>query len=156
MNLRLRAATPDDHTLLSKLNRLAYEGVVTRQFGIWDERAQRERFASKLQRAAFQTVELAGCPIAAVWSSEDDDHVYLHELLVLPEFQNRGVGSWVLHGELARARAAGKPMRLHTLLPNRAQELYKRHGFVETGRSDVYVDMDWTSVSLPPPSGDEG
>src|SRR3974377_1961407 len=122
MNLRMRAATPDDHTFLSKLNHLAYEDVVTRQFGIWDEGAQQQRFTSKLQRAAFRIVELRGRPIAAGWLSEHNDHVYLHELLVLPEFQNQGVGLQVLRWELARARAAGKPIRLHTLLLNRAQE----------------------------------
>ncbi len=33
-------------------------------------------------------------------------------------------------------------MCLHTLVLNRAQEFYRRHGFIETGRSDVYVDME--------------
>jgi ribosomal protein S18 acetylase RimI-like enzyme len=142
MNLRLRAAKSEDRAFLHELNRLAYEDVVTRQFGVWDDRAQRQRFDSKLQRAAFRIVELAGQPIAAVWSSEHDDHVFLHELLVLPEFQNRGLGSEILRRELARAEAVRKPMRLHTLVLNRAQEFYKRHGFIETGRGDVYVDME--------------
>jgi hypothetical protein len=47
-----------------------------------------------------------------------------------------------LRRELARAEAVRKPMRLHTLVLNRAQEFYKRHGFIETGRGDVYVDME--------------
>lgn len=142
MNLRLRAATSEDHAFLRELNRQAYEDVVTRQFGIWDDSAQRRRFDAKLQRAAFRIVELAGRPIAAVWSSEHDDHIFLHELLVLPEFQDRGIGSQILRWELVRAEAVRKPMRLHTLVLNRAQEFYKRHGFIETGRSDVYVDME--------------
>lgn len=142
MNLRLRAATSEDHAFLRELNRLAYEDVVTRQFGVWDDSAQRQRFDSKLQRAAFRIVELAGRPTAAVWSSEHGDHVFLHELLVLPEFQSRGIGSQILRWELARAEAVRKPMRLHTLVLNRAQEFYRRHGFIETGRSDVYVDME--------------
>jgi ribosomal protein S18 acetylase RimI-like enzyme len=142
LNLRLRAATSEDYAFLRELNRLAYEDVVTRQFGVWDDSAQRQRFDLKLERAAFRIVELADRPIAAVWSSEHDDHIDLHELLVLPEFQNRGIGSQLLRWELARGDAVRKPMRLHTLLLNRAQELYKRHGFVETGRSDVYVEME--------------
>jgi ribosomal protein S18 acetylase RimI-like enzyme len=142
MNLRLRAAASEDHAFLRELNRQAYEDVVTRQFGIWDDSAQRRRFDAKLQRAAFRIVELAGRPIAAVWSSEHDDHIFLHELLVLPEFQDRGIGSQILRWELVRAEAVRKPMRLHTLVLNRAQEFYKRHGFIETGRSDVYVDME--------------
>ena len=156
MNLWLRAATSEDHAFLHALYRLAYEEVVTQQFGGWDDRAQRHRFASKLQRAAFRIVELKGRPIAAVWSSEHDDHIFLHELLVLPEFQNRGIGSQLLRGELARAGAVGKPVRLHTLVLNRAQEFYKRHGFVETGRSEVYVDMESAAHEPQQPIGPAG
>ncbi len=142
MNLRLRAAAPEDHAFLCALNRLAHQELVTRQRGAWDDDAERRRFEAKLRRGAFRIAELAGRPGAAVWSSVQDDHVFLHELLVLPEFQSRGIGSWILRQELARAAALGKPVRLHTLLLNRARELYTRHGFVETGRDDVYVDME--------------
>ena len=144
MNILFRAATSEDYAFLRDLNRLAYEDLVKRQFGVWDDNSQRERFDSKLQRAAFRIVEFAGQPIAAVWSSEHDDHVYLHELLVLPEFQNQGFGSRILRWELDRAEAVKKPIRIHTLLLNRAQEFYKRHGFIETGRSDLYIDMEKT------------
>jgi GNAT superfamily N-acetyltransferase len=142
MNILFRVATSEDYAFLRDLNRLAYEDLVQRQFGVWDDNAQRERFDSKLQRATFRIVELVGRPIAAVWSSEHDDHVYLHELLVLPEFQNQGIGSQILRWELDRAEAVKKPIRVHTLLLNRAQEFYKRHGFIETGRSDLYIDME--------------
>jgi len=141
MKLRVRAATSEDHAFLRELNRQAYEDIVTRQFGAWDESAQRGRFEAKLQQAAFRIVQLAGQPVAAVWSSEHDDHIALHELLVLSGFQNRGIGSQVLGWELARAGTAKKPVRLHTLVLNRAQEFCKRRGFVETGRSDAYVEM---------------
>ena len=142
MNIRLRLATSDDLDFLRELNRLAYEDVVKRQFGFWDDNAQRQRFDAKLQRAAFRIVELEGRPIAAVWSSEQDDHFFLHELLVLPEFQNQGIGFLILRWELDRAEAVKKPIRVHTLLLNRAQEFYKRHGFIETGRNDLYVDLE--------------
>lgn len=144
MNIQLRVAKLEDHDFLRMLNHLAYEDVVKRQFGVWDDSAQKQRFDLKLQQADFRIAELAGRPIAAVWSSEHDDHVLLHELLVLPEFQNQGIGSLILRRELDRAGIIRKPIRIHTLGRNRAQEFYKRHGFIETGRGDVYVDMERT------------
>ena len=144
MNILFRIATSEDYAFLRDLNRLAYEDLVKRQFSTWDDNSQRERFDSKLQHATFRIVEFAGRPIAAVWSSEHDDHFYLHELLVLPKFQNQGIGSQILRWELDRAEAVKKPIRLHTLLLNRAQEFYKRHGFIETSRNDLYVDMEKT------------
>ncbi len=144
MDIQLRVATLEDRDFLRALNRLAYEDVVKQQFGVWDDSAQKQRFDLKLQQAAFRIAELAGRSIAGVWSSEHDDHVFLHELLVLPEFQNQGIGSLILRWELDRAEIIRKPIRIHTLVCNRVQELYKRHGFIETSRSDVYVDMERT------------
>jgi ribosomal protein S18 acetylase RimI-like enzyme len=46
-----------------------------------------------------------------------------------------------------------KPMRLHVLVLNRALEFYKRHGFIETGRSDIYIDMERTGQLTPVDSG---
>jgi len=78
MHLALRVATYADHGWLRDLNRLAYEDVVRRQFGVWDDTAQSALFDSSLEHAAFRIVELDQEPIAAVWSEERDDHVWLH------------------------------------------------------------------------------
>lgn len=142
MKINIRVATSDDQDFLHKLNRLAYEDVVCRQFGNWDDSAQRQKFNEKLEKASFRIVEIEGQPVAAVWSSEENDHVRIHELLVIPEFQNRGIGSKILKLEIDHAKLKNKPIRLHTLLMNRAQELYKRYGFKETGRSEVFIDME--------------
>lgn len=138
----MRFATSEDQAFLLELNRLAYEELVMRQFGAWDEPAQRSRFEAKLRVAEFRIVEFEGRPVGAVWSSENDDHVFLHELLILPRFQGRGIGSQILRGELDRAVALGKPMRLHTLVLSRAQEFFRARGFLETSRDAVYVDME--------------
>jgi ribosomal protein S18 acetylase RimI-like enzyme len=140
--LRLRPATSYDRVFLCDLARAAYRDVVARQFGEWDDALQGARFAAKLERAFFRVGMVDDTAVAAVWSEERADHVFLHELLVLPEFQNRGIGSQILAIEMANARAVSKSLRLHTLRLNRAQEFYARHGFTVTVRGDVYVDME--------------
>jgi ribosomal protein S18 acetylase RimI-like enzyme len=141
MDIHLRAATAADHEFLHTLNRAAHETLATRLFGSWDDVAQRARFESKIRRLQFRIIELDDQPVGAVSSSEHEAHVFLNEILVLPEFQNRGIGSFVLGFELAQAKVLGKPIRLHTARLNRAQELFRRHGFVETGRDDTFIDM---------------
>lgn len=142
MDLQLRPVTIVDHPFLQRLNREAYRDIVTRQHGSWDDEFQRARFAKKLQSIEFRMVLLDNQPVGAVSSTEHDDHIFLNELLVLPEFQNRGIGSCVLAEELRRADLLGKPIRLHTLRLNRAQALYARHGFIETGRDDLFITME--------------
>jgi ribosomal protein S18 acetylase RimI-like enzyme len=141
-NLILRAATEDDTPFLVSLACQAYHDVVARQFGAWNEHEQSERFAAKLARLPFEVGLLAGQPVAAVSSSVHPDHVFLNDLLVLPEFQNRGIGSELLEREIHRARELGLPLRLHTLRDSRAVHLFERHGFIVTARRDAYTDLE--------------
>jgi GNAT superfamily N-acetyltransferase len=142
MNVRVRTATSADHAFLHALSREAYEPLAMRLFGLWDEAGQKARLEAKILQLQFRIVEFAGQPVGAISSSEHGDHVRLHEMMILPGFQGRGIGSVVLRRELRRAEAIGKPLRLHTSRLNRAQEFYRRHGFVETGRDEMFIDME--------------
>ena len=142
VSVQLRAATEGDTPFLVRLAGEAYRDLVTRQFGVWDEGAQAARFAAKVERLPFQVGEVAGQPVAAVSSSVQADHVFLNEILVLPELQNRGLGSELLEREIRGARQLGLPLRLHTLRLNPAVRLFERHAFVVTARGDVYLDLE--------------
>lgn len=148
-SLRFRDATPGDHAFLRRLDREAYEALAVRLFGAWDEAKQRARMDYKLRELRFRIVELDGRAVGAVASSVREDHVFLHEMMILPELQNRGIGSLVLQSEMRDAHALGKPLRLHTARLNRAQELYKRHGFRVTGGDEMFINMErrWGDVS---------
>lgn len=140
--MQVRAAIQDDAPFLVHLACEAYRDVVTRQFGSWNEGEQAARFAAKVVRLPFEVGELAGRPIAAVSSSVHADHVFLNELLVLPELQNRGFGTDLLKREIRRARQLGLPLRLHTLRLNRALRIFERHGLVVTARGEVLIDLE--------------
>lgn len=141
-SLHHRAATPADDAFLRRLDRAAYEALTVRLFGAWDEAKQRARMDYKLRELSFRIIELEGQAVGAVATSVRDDHVFLHELMILPEHQNRGLGSLVLQREMRNARALGKPLRLHTARLNRAQELYERHGFRVTGGDEMFIHME--------------
>ena len=140
--MQVRVATHDDTTFLVHLACQAYRDVVTRQFGSWNEREQATLFAAKVGRLPFEVGELADRPIVAVSSSVHADHVFLNELLVLPEFQSRGFGSGLLEREIRRALQLGLPLRLHTLRLNRALRLFKRHGLTVTAQGELFIDLE--------------
>jgi ribosomal protein S18 acetylase RimI-like enzyme len=143
-NLTLREALAADGAFLLSLAREAYREVLSRQFDGWNEAVHGKRFMEKVATLPFWVAEVNGEPVAAVSSSLHDDHLRVNELLVLPAFQNRGIGAQLLHREIERARVAGVPVRLYTLRLNRAVEFYERHGFVVTARRDEYIDFELT------------
>jgi len=139
-----REAKPSDQAFLKELHHAAYRDVVTRQFGAWVESDQDAWFEQKGSNgAAFSILEVDGNRVGAIGVQDAADHVFLQELQVLPEFQNQGIGTAVLLAELERATALGLPLRLRVLQQNRARQLYERHGFAVTGKTETHYLMEW-------------
>ena len=146
----VREATAADAPFLLSLARDAYRDVLAQQFGGWDDSIHGVRFAEKVASLPFRIVELHGEPVATVSSSICRDHVRVNELVVLPRFQIRGLGSFLLLNEIERARIVGLPIRLHTFRLNRALRFYERHGFVVTARREDEIDLELTFDRLSP------
>lgn len=146
----LRAATAADGPFLLSLARDAYRDVLALQCDGWDDSVHGVRFAEKVASLPFRIAELHGEPVATVSSSIHHDHVRVNELVVLPRFQNRGLGSFLLLHEIERARMVGLPIRLHTFRLNRALRFYERHGFVVTARREDEIDLELTFDRLSP------
>jgi len=140
--IRTRQADASDHAFLRELHQAAYRDVVIRQFGNWVEADQDTWFEQQLG-SPIQVIELDGVPVGAVALHDAADHLFLAELQILPEFQNRGIGSAVLRAELERATALARPIRLRVLLQNHAVALYLRHGFTITSQTETHYLMAW-------------
>jgi GNAT superfamily N-acetyltransferase len=141
--MRTRPSTPADRTFLRNLHHAVYRDVVVRQFGSWDERAQDEWFEKGLAEAVMSIVEEAGVPVGAIGLNTAPDCLHLVELQILPQWQNRGLGSTLVDRQLSEARARGVPIRLRVLRENRARLLYERKGFAVTGETDTHYLMEW-------------
>jgi GNAT superfamily N-acetyltransferase len=138
----VREATAADAPFLLSLARDAYQEVLALQFDGWEESIHGVGFAEKVASLPFRVVELNGERVATVSSSIHADHVRVNELVILPRFQNRGLGSLLLLQEIERARRVGLPLRLHTFRLNRALRFYQRHGFVVTARGEDVIELE--------------
>lgn len=108
-------------------------------------RRRARRYLDWLRRHAtlFEVAEVAGEPagwmvVDANW--EGDESAELHELVVRPRFQGKGVGSALLERAIAHARALGKrELRLWVGRGNgKAIAFYRKHGF-----EPLYSVGDW-------------
>ena len=75
--------------------------------------------------------------------AESGDVCIIRELVILPEFQNRGIGSAILRASMDHAARRGMAVRLEALRENRALKLYERLGFREYGRNRTHIQMEW-------------
>jgi ribosomal protein S18 acetylase RimI-like enzyme len=139
---RRRAAAPGDREAARQLHHLAYRDVAERQFGRWDEAAQDGYFDTAWHDHAHDVLEWDGRVCGYIALEFTDDRVVVHELVVHPEYQGRGVGSNVLRAIIAEARGAGLPVTLQVLHENhRAAALYQRFGFQVYGATATHHQM---------------
>ena len=76
---------------------------------------------------------------AGFWNVvENDEDILLSSVRLLPEFQNRGVGTELIDELL---KSASKPIRLQVLKVNPARNLYLRLGFKVVGETETHYKM---------------
>ena len=142
-HIELRQAQESDRALAQEAHHAAYQEVVERQFGVWDESAQDRFFLAEWNPSKQEVIVVDGqsCGYWVVERRAADFH--LRELVIHPRFQGRGVGTWLVRRLQREATAAGLPVRLGTFHTNRAAVLYRRLGFEEIGSTDTHVLMEW-------------
>jgi ribosomal protein S18 acetylase RimI-like enzyme len=65
--------------------------------------------------------------------------------MIDPEFQGKGVGTFLLREIIEDAEARPLPVRLGTQQANRAINLYRKLDFRELDRTETQVLMEWKS-----------
>jgi ribosomal protein S18 acetylase RimI-like enzyme len=139
----LRAAVPADSHFAYLVLEQTMRGYAEATWGEWhDDRAREEmRVAASDGRSEIIEVdgERAGFLRAVL---HEGSHLELDKLFVLPAHQRQGIGTKVLVAVLARAQAAGLPVRLRVLCVNPAKALYERHGFGVTAQDPIRFFME--------------
>lgn len=143
MKLERRTATVNDEEFVHNLHHEAYRDVVCRQFGEWDISRQDKFFEEKWNPKKFQILLCDGTPCGFLSVEDRSDHIFLSEVVILPAYQGRGIGSQIIDEEMQRALDSGLPVRLQVLNENRAIKLYKKIGFREYGVTDTHIQMVW-------------
>lgn len=146
VGLSLKPCEPEDETFLRRLNQLAYEEVVTAQFGSWDPVKQKAFFDAKWSSQTYSIVVADGEQVGAFSSTRSENAVTLQELLVLPAYQNKGVGTHVIEQLQQEARDKQVPLLLQVLHLNRARHLYERLGFRVFETTETHYRMRWEAT----------
>ncbi len=93
--------------------------------------------------ASFDVILVDGEPAGRLYVHRREREIRLVDISFLPELRNRGLGSALLHGLMAEAEAAGKPLTIHVEKYNPAMRLYERLGFKPIGETGPYDLMEW-------------
>lgn len=140
----LRALYLDVHAAdfaLMPLDPAALAGLAELQL-----RAQNASYRTRYSNAVDHVIEVAAQPVGRCWLNRDHAELRVLDIAVLASQQRRGIAREVLTRLQAEAGALGFTLALAVWHENTAAtELYRRLGFVQTGGTDGYRQLSWSS-----------
>ena len=112
----------------------------------WQLDLQRREYETRFPDADYRVIVLDRQPAGRIWIGADDEQIRLLDIALLPEFQNRGVGTALLERLKKKADSDGKALRhMVFVLNNNAERFYERLGFKQIEDFGAYKHMEWRS-----------
>lgn len=110
----------------------------------WQLDLQRREYESRFPDGEYRVILVDQQPAGRIWVGADEQQIRLLDIALLPEFQNRGVGTTLLQRLMARANNEGKALRhMVFVLNNNADRFYERLGFKKIEDFGAYKHMEW-------------
>jgi len=148
--ISLRAARPDDYEFAVDLYLDSTKRLLT-ALGRWNQGRAIARFRRGFKTEQAQVICVGGADIGWMQISQSVDRLHLHQLHILAQFRNRGIGTRLIRGLIDRARGIGRPVGLNVIRGNRALSLYRRLGFRVVGGDAEKLYMRWNAERLEHP-----
>lgn len=104
--------------------------------------AQHAHYQHHFALASFDVIEHAGHAIGRLYVDRRADEIRVIDIVLLPAYRRRGIGSQHMRQLLDEAAAARLPLRLHVEQFNPALRWYQRLGFEQIEDQGVYLLME--------------
>jgi GNAT superfamily N-acetyltransferase len=153
VNVSLRPVTDADQEFLvgvyastraAELAQVDWDDSQKDVFIRWQFGLQRQDYDTRYPNARYEVIVVDDQPAGRIWVGTDATQIRLLDIALLPEFQNRGVGAYLLRQLIDEAKRAQKPLRhMVFMLNENAHRLYERLGFVEIEDAGGYKHMEW-------------
>tara|TARA_R100001377_G_scaffold82050_1_gene62017 strand:+ start:2400 stop:2885 length:486 start_codon:yes stop_codon:yes gene_type:complete len=145
-DISMRQGQPADMEWLYQTFKITMQSFIAQTWG-WDELLQEHSFYENLPAKSFAIATLAERDVGALNLREKTDHLWLEMVLVLPDYQGRGIGRFMLEYAQRQARKAQKPLRLSVLKLNPAHDFYQHMGFERSAVDQWSYKMQWQCPS---------
>ena len=148
MNVSLKKAASEDIEFLYELHKKGLKDCVERQFGVWDEERQRSSFMAKINPEKRKLIMYNRERIGAFGVRYGDYEIYLEYIVILPEYQKQGIGTYLIKQITSKADEQRKPVKLGVLKSNKdAYRLYSSLGFKTLDETEAKFIMYYNKES---------
>ena len=151
--MSLRPVTPEDEETLLKIYASTREDEMRQATGWteeqkemflrWQLQMQRQDYERRFPEADYRLILFDNEPAGRLWVGRTPEQIRLLDIAILPEFQNRKIGTYLLGKLIEESEATGIPLR-HMIykLNTEARRFYERLGFHLAEDERMYLLME--------------
>lgn len=134
----LESATNDDIEFIYRLRIQTMKPFFEPTIG-WNDKEQYQSAAENIEETKI--IIHNSNKIGAVKILERPDFMVLHQIQIMPEYQNQGIGNSILQMAIKRSNQLGLPIKLMVMRNTPAQTMYENHGFKEIESYEYNLEM---------------
>jgi len=106
-------------------------------------RAQQASYNQQFPGASHSIIAVGEQYVGRLLTEELSDYLHLIDISILPSYQGKGIGTFLITQLLQKAREGNKPVILQVFHTNPARNLYERLGFQVASSDEIYLKMRW-------------
>lgn len=137
--IHFRTIESSDYDFLWILHNAALKKYVTATWG-WNEDWQREYFAKEFNTENGKIIVFENQDAGFLWYKVNPFENSLVSIKLLPEFQNKGIGTKIIKELIENS---DKSIILQVLKINPARCLYERLGFMVSNENNTHFEMTY-------------
>jgi len=139
---KLRWATDKDYNFLYCLLKSTMKQYYIETYGSWNEEVEKKYFDESFIKLKYRIVVYDGHDVGCLSITNNTVDIFINEIQILPQYQNNGIGRMILNSIIEDSEGLKIPIKLDVLKSNKkAQEFYKRMGFIECGETESHNNM---------------
>ncbi len=132
----------ESHCEFSYQVKKAAYGDYIREIWGWDEQLQREFHTQDWLNKRAKIITYGSEPIGTIYLHENKDDIEIGQFIISSEYQNKGIGSYILKGIMDEADRSGRMIKLQYLRMNPVASLYSRMGFKVAGNDNLFISVE--------------
>lgn len=105
--------------------------------------AQQRYYLQQYSKLRYSIILFEGKRVGRIAVVRQAREWIIVDIILLPEFQNRGLGSSLMRELQREAVNKNTPIRLSVFADSPAQQFYERLGFLPVAGNGVYIIMKW-------------
>lgn len=141
--IELRQATKEDYDFLYHVKKTTLKPYIEEIWG-WDEDVQQAFFADSFDSKTHQVVLYKGIAIGLLETFIKDNKIDVVELELLPKYQGKQIGTFILKDIMHRARENTMRVGIGCFKQNiGAKKLYEKLGFQHIEETTTHYIMEY-------------